>query len=77
MSTYDSWKWEQPLQLCMWLYKNSISEKILGLVVDNNVDFGGHISNIYKIEYKLKTEYFIQGVRSYEPCRYISMYELR
>ena len=57
----------------MWLYKNSISEKILGLVVDNNVDFGGHISNIYKTEY----EYFIQGVRSYEPCRYISMYELR
>ena len=30
------------------IIKNSLFEKILGLTIDNNLDFSGHISNIGK-----------------------------
>ena len=51
MSFYESWKWEQLLQLFMWciIINNSLSDKILGFTIDNNLDFSDHISNIYKI----------------------------
>ena len=50
MSFYDSWKWEQPLHFSCddVIIKNSLSEIILGLTIDNNLDFSDHISNICK-----------------------------
>ena len=32
--------------------KNSLSEKILGLTLDNTLDFSDHISNILKLQIK-------------------------
>ena len=32
--------------------KNSLSEKILGLTIDNTLDFSDHISNILKLQIK-------------------------
>ena len=51
MSFYDSWKWWQPFSNFSCdniIIKSSLSEKILGLTKDNNLDFSNHISNICK-----------------------------
>ena len=37
--------------------KNSLSEKILGLTIDNTLDFSDHISNILKLQIKSSVLY--------------------
>ena len=51
MSFYDSWKWWQPFSNFSCddiITTSSLSEKILGLTIDNNLNFSHHISNICK-----------------------------
>ena len=51
MSFYDSRKWWQSFSSFSCdniIIKSSLSEKILGLTIDNNLDFTDHISNMRK-----------------------------
>ena len=51
------------------IFKNSLSEKILGFTMDNNLDFSDHISIICKTANQ-KTECFIQSIANmnYDKC---------
>ena len=51
------------------IIQNSLSEKILGLTIDNNLDFSDHISNICKTaNEKLNTLFRVLGSMNPDKC---------
>ena len=51
------------------IIKNSLSEKILGLTIDNNLDFSDHISNICKTaNEKLNALFRVLGSMNPDKC---------